>query len=331
MMWKRFLTVAFLGCLVAGAISESSAAEKVKFALDWVIAGRHAGYYVALEQGFWKEKGLDVEISRGFGSIDTVKRVISKVTDVGFADAATMILARSNGAKLKMLSVFYSKAPFVVISWADSNIRTPKDLEGKTIGEAAASAGRTVFPVLAKINGVDLSKIKWQNVEPASKNPSLIARKVDAILQYGFEKRYFDELTKQGKGNYRGWYYADFGLQMYGPGLISRDAVLSARPDVVRAFTEGAARGYAFVLARPQEAAAIFSKYQPLIARASILQDFDVLKELVMTPEAVANGPGWMTEEKIKKTRDIICETTGCKEVPAVSDIYTNEFLPRKK
>jgi NitT/TauT family transport system substrate-binding protein len=229
-----------------------------------------------------------------------------------------------------MLAVFYSKAPFAVITWKDSNIRTPKDLEGKTLGEPAASSGRTVFPALAKLNGVDLSKVTWRNMDPAAKNPSLIARKVDAILQYAFEKKFFDELTRQGKGDFHGWYYADFGLKVYSNGLTTTDTSIAGKPEMVRAFTEAAARAHAFVISNPKEAAEIVFKRQPLLKRESIDQDLEVLKDLVMTPEAVAHGPGWMTEEKIKQTRDVMCEALTCKTVPQVNDLYTNAFLPWK-
>lgn len=330
MMRKFFLALAVVCSFLMGMATQSPAAEKIKFSLDWVIAGRHAGYYVALEKGWWKAKGLDVELSRGFGSSDTIKRLAVGSSDYGFADMGTVTVSRANGTDLKMLGVFYSKAPFVVVTWKDSNIRGPKDLEGKTIGEAQASSGRTVFPALAKLSGMDLSKVKWQNMSPAAKNPSLLARKVDAILQYAFEKKFFDVLTQQGKGPFHSWYYADFGLNVYANGVVASDKMISAKPDVIRALTEGAARGIAFAISNPKEAAAIFAKYQPLLKMATIDQELEVLKELVMTPEAKAHGPGWMMEEKVRATRDIMCGALKCKTIPAVKDLYTNEFLPWK-
>jgi NitT/TauT family transport system substrate-binding protein len=329
-MYRSFVTLVSFVVIMAGCVTGGAAAEQVKFSLDWVISGRHAGYYVALEKGWWKAKGLDVELSRGFGSIDTTKRVATGSADYGFADAGTVIISRANGTNLKMLGVFYSKAPFVVIAWKQSNIRGPKDLEGKTIGEARASAGRTVFPALAKANGVDLSKVNWQNMSPAAKNPSLLARKVDAILQYAFEKKYFDVLTQQGKGPFHSWYYADFGLNVYGNGLVASDKMIAAKPAVIRALTEGAARGNAFAVSNPKETVAIVSKHQPLLKKATIAQEVEVLKELIMTPEAKVHGAGWMTEEKIKATRDIMCAAQSCKKLPPVKDLYTNQFLPRK-
>ena len=68
-------------CLVGGSVLATEiparAADQVNLALDWVVDGVHANYFVALDKGFYKDAGLDVTVSRGFGSGDTVKRVAS--------------------------------------------------------------------------------------------------------------------------------------------------------------------------------------------------------------------------------------------------------------
>ena len=326
-----FFSIPLALALLMGGYTGGIAAEKVKLALDWVINARHAPYYVALEKGWWKEKGLDVDIARGFGSVDTAKRVVAGTDGFGFADAGTVVVARANGAKLKMLGVFYSKAPYVTVSWKESGIKTPKDLEGKTIGSPVADSNRIVFPALAKMNGVDPAKVKWMNMSPEAKTPALLARKVDAILQYAFEKRLFDDMTRQGKGNFETWFFADFGLEMYSAGLITSDAILSGKPQVVRALTEGVARGYAFAVSHKEEAVEIFFSKQPLLDKQQMIPELKILEELLMTPEAVANGVGWMTEEKIKRTRDVMCGAVKCETIPELNALYTNDFLPRKK
>ncbi|MBI3075700.1 MAG: ABC transporter substrate-binding protein [Deltaproteobacteria bacterium] len=68
------VVVAVLGMAVLGT-GPAMAAEKVKFALSWTPTGRDAGFYVALDRGFFKEQGLEVESLKGQGSGDTIKRV----------------------------------------------------------------------------------------------------------------------------------------------------------------------------------------------------------------------------------------------------------------
>ena len=76
-----------------GVTSPGVAATKVSIAMDFVILGRHAPFFVALEKGFWARRGLEVTISRGFGGLDTARRVAQKQVDFGFTDiAATALL-----------------------------------------------------------------------------------------------------------------------------------------------------------------------------------------------------------------------------------------------
>src|SRR5688572_12634799 len=93
-----------IGACMAAALglvgaSRGAAATNVSLALDFVILGRHAPFFVALEKGFWAERGLDVSINRGFGGFDTARRVGQKQADFGFTDIAAAALLRSQGMR----------------------------------------------------------------------------------------------------------------------------------------------------------------------------------------------------------------------------------------
>src|ERR1700759_1736930 len=83
-------------CLMLLSSFKVSAEDKVALSLDWVVNGTHAGYFVAREKGFYKDAGLDVTVSRGFGSGDTVKRVANGSATFGIADSGAIIAARAN-------------------------------------------------------------------------------------------------------------------------------------------------------------------------------------------------------------------------------------------
>ena len=77
------------------ALVPASAAE-VNFITDFGYNGRHSYFYVALDKGYYKAEGLEVNILRGQGSADAIKKVASGAAVVGFADAGSLVLARSN-------------------------------------------------------------------------------------------------------------------------------------------------------------------------------------------------------------------------------------------
>src|SRR5262249_20223124 len=111
-----------IGCLVrcalvgAGLVAVAAAhafaedAERITFVTDSGSNGRHAYYFVAQEKGYYKSANLDVQIVRGQGSADAVKQVAAGTAQIGFADAAAVILGRGNdGVPVKMVAVVYAK------------------------------------------------------------------------------------------------------------------------------------------------------------------------------------------------------------------------------
>src|SRR5262245_35983394 len=140
------LTVA----LLAGAgPAWAQAPEKVTFALNWFAVGDHAAYWVALDRGYYKAKGLDVEMQNSKGSGDSIAKVDTGRADVGLADSAVVIAAVARGAKTKVVGMVFDKTPLNVWSWKDAPITRPKDLEGKTVGAPPGDGQRQVFPAFA--------------------------------------------------------------------------------------------------------------------------------------------------------------------------------------
>ena len=169
----------------ASSCASSAQAADVNFITDFGFNGRHAYYYVALDKGYYKAEGLNVNILRGQGSIDAVKKVASGAADIGFADAGALVLARGNDAiPVKLLAIVYASPPHAIFSTADRGIKAAKDLEGKTVADSAFSAIPVIFKAYAQVAGVDAGKVKWISAESAAL-PSLLATgRVDAIGQF---------------------------------------------------------------------------------------------------------------------------------------------------
>ena len=85
--------------------------DKVTLNLNWFYVGDHSPYFVALEKGWYKEEGLEPTILTGKGSGDVVKRVDVGSADIGIVDTGVLIVARAQGAKVKMVSMLFDKSP----------------------------------------------------------------------------------------------------------------------------------------------------------------------------------------------------------------------------
>ena len=93
---NRALSLAVAALLAAGP---AAAQEKFNFALNWFAVGDHAAYWVALEKGYYKAKGLDVTLENSKGSGDSIAKVDTGRADAGLADAAVVIASNARGTK----------------------------------------------------------------------------------------------------------------------------------------------------------------------------------------------------------------------------------------
>lgn len=310
------------------AAVSAPAAEKtdIRFATDWVFHGGYSAYFVALEKGLYRERGLKVNVERGYGASDGVKRLGAGTNDLVFGDSGAAILARSAGAKVKLMAVIYEKAPFGIYALKKSGISAPKHLEGRTIATGPGDANHTLFPALARAAGIDAGKVKWVKVDPTQQIPLLLAGKADATTLFVTSGHILDRETPKLGGHNR-ILYSDYGVDIYSNGITTTDKFLAENPGSVRAFVQGTVRAYETAFAEPDEAIRILLKHQPHLNRDLSRTMLDIVKGIVLTPAARANGIGRIAEDKMRRTRDTILSAHGKKVEVPLQDIYTNKAL----
>ena len=138
----RTIRTPLVGLIMAAiTVSTARAQDKAIFALNWIPSGNHFGVFAAKERGFFRGADLDVDIQRGNGSGDTLKRVAIGTADIGIADAASVIIGRTKGLKVKQIASIFDTAFDCIFYLEDNGITQPKDLEGRN-GRARVGAKR---------------------------------------------------------------------------------------------------------------------------------------------------------------------------------------------
>jgi NitT/TauT family transport system substrate-binding protein len=173
--------------------------QQVSLRLDFLPSGEYCGYYSAKEAGLWAKNGLDVEIRSGTGSLESCKLVALGREDFAIADASTMMKSRIDGMPLKMIGTHLARPPISIFAKASKEIKSPKDLAGKSVAMASVSAGRSLLPPFVKLNGVDPAKVELSFMAPGALMAAFLEDKVDALVSYLvpwkalLESRGFDE------------------------------------------------------------------------------------------------------------------------------------------
>ncbi len=313
------------------AAPTSRAADKVLFGLDWIPSGQHAPYYVAQAKGFFAANGLDVDMQRGYGSTDSVKRVAAGTTEIGFGDTAAVILSRGEGLKVKVFAMIYGNAPYSLLLRRDAGIKTPKDLVGKTLAAPTGGASRTMFPAFAKLAGIDANDVKWLTTDAANLLPVLLANRAAGTAGY-----YVSHFTDESKTAQNGvetfsMRYSDYGLKIYSNGLVARDETIRDRPDVLRRFVKAMSEAFAYTFANPKEAAELLVKQNPQLTAELVVGDIQSVKDLNETKAAAENGWGFIDKDTMLATRDVVSDVFNApvaKAIP-VEEFYVNQFIQK--
>jgi NitT/TauT family transport system substrate-binding protein len=327
---KRARAILLLVAAIAlvGMGAEAQAPAKVVFALNWFAVGDHAAYWVALDRGYYKARGLEVELQNSKGSGDSIAKVDSGRADVGLADAVVVIPRVAQGAKIKVVGAVFDLTPLNIWTRKDTGITKPKDLEGKLLAAPAGDAQRQLFPAFAKLNGVDESKVKWLSIEPAAKFVALSEKRADAVPDYTTGQPFWEKAV--GKDNLVRMPWSQFGFDTYSMSIMASDKMLNERPKVLRDFLAASYLGWRDVMQDPKAALEIFKKRVPDIDLALIEPNMMLGLELMKTDRYAKNGLGWMERAKMRRTVEIINSympdmprKVGCDEV------FTNELLTK--
>ena len=309
--------------------SGASKLRKVKFQLAWIPSGEYTPWFAAKEMGVWSDLGLDVEISRGFGSGKTAKNVSLGQFDVGEASFGLVANTASKGGPLVALAARYQKSPVGIMALTKKGLKKPKDLEGMTVGSAAFSGAYRLFPAFAKATKLDASKVKFQMISPAAYFSSLLAGKVDALATY-YVSQAPPLLAKDIPFDFL--FFADYQLDMLDQTLITRPDSLKKDRELYRNFVRGALKGVAFSYLNPQKTVDIAMKQLAALgfgkgSRRNVELAKGVATALGISDAVEKRGIGWMEPALVKATVDKVVTYLGANKIDDLDALYTNEFV----
>jgi NitT/TauT family transport system substrate-binding protein len=184
-------TLVALACLVVAAaalaaglgMSRAQAAPKlthVTLQLKWVTQAQFAGYYAAVEKGYYKNAGLDVTLKVGGPDITPEQVVLAGQAEFGLDWLPNLFATREKGGKLVSIAQVFARSGMTELTWKDSGINTIKKMQGKKVGVWCCGNQPELFAALTK-NGIDPAKKSQVTIvnQPFDMN-LFLQKKIDA-------------------------------------------------------------------------------------------------------------------------------------------------------
>ena len=295
--WIALLTVvALAGCSPTGSApapqeADDSPLRKVTLQLNWYPEAEHGGFYAALENGFYRDEGLDVEILRGGAEVPVVQKVATGQADFGIENADRILLMRAQEADIVAVLAPMQTSPRCLMVHEGANVSTLADLGGVTI---AMNAGEPFAQFL--LQNVLPESVR---VVPYSGGISHFLRDENHAQQgYSFSEPF---LAKEQGSDPRVLLVADAGFNPYTSCLFTTTTFCERQSEVVRKMVSASARGWKEYLAHPNVTNVVIHNENPEMSLDILAFGVEAMRPLCI-PTGEESAPfGRMTEQRWKE------------------------------
>jgi NitT/TauT family transport system substrate-binding protein len=294
----RFALIAIALLATAGT---ATAQEKFSFTTNWYAQAEHGGFYQALATGLYKKEGLDVTLRMGGPQVNIMQLLAAGQTDCVMGYDMQTFSGWEQGINAVTVAAAFQKDPQVLIGHP-STFKKMEDLKGKTILISAA-ANTTYWPWLKATYKLDDSQKRPYtfNIQPfiADKN----------VVQQGYLSSEPYAIEKEAKFKPTAFLLSDYGWPPYSTTIVCMEKTIKERPKAVAAFVKASMEGWKTYLKGDASAAnSMIKKDNPNMTDDNIAVGIKLLNQsgMVFGGDAAKMGVGAMTDERMKKTYDML-------------------------
>ncbi len=254
--------------------------ETVHLQLKWKHLFQFAGYYAAVEKGYYAEEKLNVLIRDREPHRSHVQAVLDGDAQYGVGDAG-LLLERMKGQPVVLLKQIFQHSPLVFITHQDAGLKTPYDLRGKRL--EMDTEGHSDAPLIAMLLNTigDLDQVEI--IDNSFKMDNFINRETDALASYVTDQPY--ALREQG--------YPvniidprNFSVDFYGDNLFTTEAEVQQHPERVDKMIRATLRGWQYALDNPKEIIDLIrSKYAPALSEAKLEYEAGMISHMINSDE----------------------------------------------
>jgi NitT/TauT family transport system substrate-binding protein len=326
---KRIILFAMIALTLAalpGTSGTASAADTASIRLNWHLGGIHGPFYLGVERGYYRDEGIKLTINEGRGSPAAVQIVGAKGDTFGMSDAGSVMLGVAKGVPIRSVFSLLSSLDYAIVSLEEAGIRSPKDLEGKSVAASAGDGPAQLFPAVCEVNGLNKDKIKVVFMDPPAKPVAVMEKKVDALLG-GASDQYWIIKYKGFKPAMMK--YADIGVDMPGMTIHAHMDTLKEKPDLVRRFVKATIRAWEAAQKDPAAAVKAALKVKPDLNAASMEDQLQTNLGELFSKNTQGKSIGYSSPQDWEHTMDLLKKYRDLQTDKLASFFYTNDFMPK--
>ncbi len=321
----RFFLVFVIAAMLLGACGTAAGpADKVTVQLSWFHGVEYAGFYAAVDQGYYKDANIEVVLNAGGPETNPLDEVSSGNAQFGIGSGDSLITARANGQDFVAVATIFKDNPLAITSLKSDNITSPEDLAGKTVGVYSLDLSNfNDLPFLALMSrtGLDRSSMTYALIEDFQGANEIKAGNMDAMS--GMFATDQQVMSSQDGDDLNFIYYKDYGYDVYINAIFVNGEFKENNPELIRRFIQATTKGYQYAIENTDAVAQLATTYDETLDLT--------YQQAVMQAQVpfINNGDGQlgsMNESIWENTQDILLEFELISAPIDVSTVYTNEF-----
>lgn len=320
MSWYRILAAALLGIAVSAGAAR---AAETSMRLEWVVQGQFAGPFVALDKGYYKDVGVEIDLRPAGPDIMGAVTVAQGTDTFGIGHPNQLIAARANGAPLVTVVQFGHHAADTYIARKTTGIKSIADMKGHSVGlwfggnehEFLAMldrAGIAQSDVTIINQGFDI--ISWLNGD----------YEVMQVTRYNELQQVYAQGIKEEDLVFLN--PEDSGVALVNTGIFTTEQMIKDNPALVQGVVDATMRGWQDALADPEAAAKIVLKYNPELTLDLQVKQVKAMGDIFCSGVTLEGKFGQSVLSEWETAQQVLL---GAKLIDAPIDLakgFTNEF-----
>ncbi|MBX9840402.1 MAG: ABC transporter substrate-binding protein [Xanthobacteraceae bacterium] len=317
--------------LIGPRIARAQERPTVRLTTGWTFQGNHSYMLHAQRAGYFASAGVNVAVSRGFGSARTPVDIAGGVFDLGFSDvpSAVKFLSENPNADVIIVAILEDTTQTAMTVLADGPVKKPKDIEGHSLAAPESDLGRLLFPSYARLAGIDAGKVTWISVAPELREPTLVQKRAMGITGNPSAtalnlKRIGIDLPKQ-----RIFFYRDAGLDLFSSCFVASRRFCERNPAAMKAALAGLFRAYVEYYRDPTEALKTLVAVEPLTDVKVETERVAYLKALLPIGKYMKeNGVSSIEPARLEACIRVLETAYSLPTKLPLDRVYTDAYLP---